>query len=148
MTLLEMVREYQGLLEKKESLVEETKANNAAIEAAKEKIAAQMVDDDCPSISTGGYKFTLQEKTIYSKRSEADIAQTGTSLFEVLREEGLGDIIVEQVNPKTLQSTMKNYVEEHGELSDELKKVIRPYDTYDIARRRETNRATKKGKSK
>ena len=148
MALLEMVREYQGLLEKKESLAEETKANNAAIEAAKEKIAAQMVDDDCPSISTGGYKFTLQEKTIYNKKSEADIAQTGTTLFEVLREEGLGDIIVEQVNTRTLQSTMKDYVEEHGDLSDELKKVIRPYDTYDIARRKETNRATRGGKAK
>lgn len=148
MTLLDMVRDYQDLLNKKESLAEETKANNAAIEAAKEQIAAQMVDDDCPSISTGGYKFTLQAKTIYSKKSEADIARSGTTLFDALREEGLGDIIVEQVNTRTLQSTMRDYVEEHGDLSDELKKVIRPYDTYEIARRRETNRATKGGKSK
>ena len=35
MTLLEMVREYQGLLEKKNSLAEQTKENNAAIEEAK-----------------------------------------------------------------------------------------------------------------
>lgn len=148
MTLLDMVRDYQDLLNKKESLAEETKANNAAIEAAKEQIAAQMVDDDCPSISTGGYKFTLQAKTIYSKKSEADIARSGTTLFDALRGEGLGDIIVEQVNTRTLQSTMRDYVEEHGDLSDELKKVIHPYDTYEIARRRETNRATKGGKSK
>ena len=111
MTLLDMVRNYQGLLERKEPLAEETKENNAAIEAAKEKISQQMVDDDCPSISTGGYKFSLQAKTIYSKKSEADIAQTGTTFFDVLREEGLGDIIVEQVNTRTLQSTLKDYVE-------------------------------------
>ena len=148
MTLLDMVRDYQSLLERKEALAEETKENNAAIEAAKEKISQQMVDDDCPSISTGGYKFTLQAKTIYSKKSEADIAQTGTTFFDVLREEGLGDIIVEQVNTRTLQSTMKDYVEEHGELSEELEKVISSYDTYDIARRKETNRATKGGKAK
>ena len=80
MTLLDMVRNYQGLLERKEALAEETKENNAAIEAAKEKISQQMVDDDCPSISTGGYKFSLQAKTIYSKKSEADIAQTGATL--------------------------------------------------------------------
>jgi t-SNARE complex subunit (syntaxin) len=55
---------------------------------------------------------------------------------------------VEQVNARTLQSTMKDYVEEHGDLSDELKKVIRSYDTYDIARRKETNKATKGGKAK
>ena len=148
MTLLDIVRNYQGLLERKEALAEETKENNAAIEAAKEKISQQMVDDDVPSISTGGYKFSLQAKTIYSKKSEADIAQTGTTFFDVLREEGLGDIIVEQVNTRTLQSTLKDYVEEHGELSEELEKVIRSYDTYDIARRKETNRATKGGKAK
>ena len=98
MTLLDMVRNYQSLLERKDALAEETKKNNAAIEAAKETISQQMVDDDVPSISTGGYKFSLQEKTIFSKKSEADIAHTGTTFFDVLREEGLGDIIVEQVN--------------------------------------------------
>lgn len=148
MTLIEMVRDYQTLLERKDSLSEETKANNAAIEAAKERISQQMVDDDCPSISTGGYKFTLQAKTIYSKKSEADIARTGTTLFEVLRDEGLGDIIQEQVNTRTLQSTMKDYVEEYGDLSDDLKKVIRSYDTYDIARRKDTNKAAKGGRPK
>ena len=55
---------------------------------------------------------------------------------------------MEQVNTRTLQSTLKDYVEEHGELSEELEKVIRSYDTYDIARRKETNRATKGGKAK
>ena len=89
MELLDMVKGYQSLLETKEALAAQTKENNAAIEAAKAQIAQQMVDDDCPSISTGG-------------------------------------------------STMKDYVEEHGELSEELAKVITTYETYDIGRRRET----------
>ena len=46
MTLLDMVRNYQSLLERKDALAEETKKNNAAIEAAKETISQQMVDDD------------------------------------------------------------------------------------------------------
>lgn len=54
MDLLEMVKHYQTLLETKEDLAERTKANNAAIEAAKAEIAQQMVDDECPRISTGG----------------------------------------------------------------------------------------------
>lgn len=144
MTLLDMVRHYQELLNEKESLAAQTKANSAAIEAAKAEIAQQMVDDDCPRISTGGYTFTLQEKTVYSKRSEDALAEAGVSFLETLREEGLGDIIVERVDPRTLQSTMKGYVEEHGELSEELSKVITVYETYDIGRRRE---ATRKGGS-
>ena len=138
MELLDMVKNYQSLLEMKEALAAQTKENNAAIEAAKAQIAQQMVDDDCPSIATGGYRFTLQEKTIYSKRSEEALAEAGVNFLDTLREEGLGDIIVERVDSRTLQSAMKDYVEEHGELSEELAKVVTVYETYDIGRRRET----------
>ena len=37
MTLLDMVRDYQSLLERKEELADEVKANNALIEEAKAK---------------------------------------------------------------------------------------------------------------
>lgn len=124
MELLEMLNNYQALLEKKEALARQTKDNNAAIEAAKEQIAQQMIDDDCPKISTGGYSFSLQGKTIYSKRSEADMAREGVDFFDTLREEGLGDIIKETVAAQILGSTMRAYVEEHGELSEALGKVI------------------------
>lgn len=48
MTLLDMVRDYQSLLERKEELADEVKANNALIEEAKANISQQMIDDDCP----------------------------------------------------------------------------------------------------
>lgn len=144
MVLLEMVKAYQALLETKDALAEQTKANNAAIDAAKAEIAQQMVDDDCPSISTGGYKFTLQAKTSYTKRSDAELAESGLDFLDTLREEGLGDIIVEKVDPRTLQSTIKDYVEEHGELSEGLESVIRSYDYNDITRRKESAGRKKK----
>lgn len=144
MTLLEMVRNYQNLLEEKENLANCTKANNAAIEAAKAEIAQQMIDDDCPRISSGGYSFSLTQKTSYNKKSEADIAKAGVDFFEVLREEGLGDIIKETVAPQTLQSTIKAYVEEHGELSEGLGQIIREYEFNDITRRKETKKGGKK----
>lgn len=144
MELLEMVRNYQTLLEKKDTLSQQTKENNAAIDALKEQISQQMVDDDCPKISTGGYSFSLQEKTIYSKRSEADLFAQGVDYFETLRQEGLGDIIKETVSAQTLSSTMKAYVEEHGQLSEALGKVINTYETFDIYRRRESKKGGKK----
>lgn len=140
MTLLDMIRDYQGLLEKKDALAAATKENNLAIEAAKEKIAAQMIDDDCPRISCGGYSFSLSEKTVYSKRSDAEIQAAGLDFFTALREEGLGDLIVERVDPRTLQSAMKNYVEENGALSEGLAQVIKTYDTTDITRRKDTKK--------
>lgn len=140
MTLLEMVKDYQALLQKKDALAAQTKENNAAIEAAKAKIAQQMVDDDCPRISTGGYSFTLTPKTSYSKRSEEDLAADGLDFFDVLREEGLGGLIVETVNARTLQGAMSAFVEEHGELSEALESVIRTYDFNDITRRKESKK--------
>ena len=137
MDLLEMVKHYQGLLETKDDLAERTKANNAAIEAAKAEIAQQMVDDECPRISTGGYCFSLTAKTSYTKRSDAELAESGLDFLDTLREEGLGDIIVEKVDPRTLQSTVKAYVEEHGELSEGLEGIIRTFDYNDITRRKE-----------
>ena len=144
MELLDMVKSYQSLLETKEVLAAQAKENNSAIEMAKAQIAQQMVDDDCPSIATGGYRFTLQEKTIYSKRSEEALAEAGVDFLDVLREEGLGDIIVEKVDPRTLQSTIKDYVEEHGELSEGLDSVIRSYEYNDIIRRKESAGRKKK----
>lgn len=140
MELLDMVKQYQALLEKKEDLAEQTKANNAAIEAAKAEITQQMVDDDCPSISTGGYKFTLTPKTSYSKRSDEELAESGLDFLGTLREEGLGDIIVEKVDARTLSATMKAYVEEHGELSEGLDAIVRSYDFNDITRRKESKK--------
>ena len=146
MGLLEMVNEYQELLEEKEGLAEATKKNNKAIEEKKQEIAQQMIDDDCPQTSSGGDAFSLSDKTIYSKKSEESLQEAGLDFLEVLREQGLGDIIVETVNSRTLQSTIKNLVEEQGELPAELAEVINSYDTFDIVRRKETNRALKKAK--
>jgi len=138
MTLLEMVKNYHALLTEKDRLETLTKENNAAIEAAKTQITQQMVDDDCPQIAYAGYNFKLTPKTSYSKRSEEELAETGADFLGVLREEGLGDLIKETVNPRTLQSAMNAYVDEHGELSEELETVIKSYDYNDVTRRKIT----------
>lgn len=146
MALLEMIQEYQELLIEKEGLAEATKNNNKAIEDLKQQIAQQMIDDDCPRISYAGYSFSLSDKTIYGKKSEEAIAAAGLDFFEVLREQGLGDIIKETVNSRTLSSTIKNIVEEEGELRPELAEVISAYETMDITRRKETNKAIQRAK--
>ena len=136
MTLLDMVKRYQELLLEKDRLADLAKENSSEIEKQKAAIAQQMLDDDCPQIACGGYTYSLSSKTAYSKRSEAELAASGADFLLTLREEGLGDLIVETVNPRTLQSAMKAYVEENGELSEGLQGVIKSYDFNDITRRR------------
>lgn len=144
MTLFEQLDAYKELLDRKDALAAETKENNAAIEEMKLKIAEEMVENECPKISRNGFTYSLQEKTMYSKKGEDKLMEEGVDFFEVLRNEGLGDLIVETVNARTLQSSMKAYVEENGELSEDLAKCITVYETYDISKRKETNKAGKK----
>ena len=146
MALIDMVNDYQKLLEKKESLAEEIKDNNAKIEALKQEIAQQMIDDDCPRIAEGDYMFSLQIKSKYSKRSEEYLAANGLDFFEVLREQGFADLIKETVNAGSLQSAMNALVEENGELPEELAEVISQFDQTDILRRKQTSSALKKAK--
>ena len=146
MGLLEMVREYNELLDEKDGLKEATKRNNEAIDVKKKEIAQQMIDDDVPSISVGGYKFFLQDKTIYSKKSEEALMAAALDFLSVLREQGLGDIIQETLNPLTLQSTVKNLVQQTAYLQQDLAEVLNVYDTYEIGRRKEGNKAAKKAK--
>ena len=146
MTLIDMVKDYQELLEKKESLAEETKNNNAKIEALKQEIAQQMIDEDTPEMAIGDYIFSLRDKTEYSKKSEKALQEASLNFLTVLREQGLGDIIVEQVNARTLNSTIKNLVAEEGELPEELEAVLSRFDTYDVVRRKKKNKALNKAK--
>ena len=142
MKLTEMLGQYEELLDKKDQLAKDTKDNNAAIDKLKAEIAEMMIDEDIPSQGYGDYIYSLQDKVKYSKRGEAYLQERGLDFFEVLREQGLGELIKETVNAGSLQSAMKEIAEENdGELPPELDEVVSSYEMTDIARRKSTNKA-------
>ena len=55
MTIPEQVDAYRALLDEKDRLAEETKANNRAIEAARDALATAMIEDETPQITRNGY---------------------------------------------------------------------------------------------
>lgn len=140
MALIDLIANYQTLLATKEALAEQTKANNKAIEDMKQQIADQMIDDEVTSIGYAGYNFSLQTKTVYSKKSEADLQAAGIDFFGLLRDNGLGDLIVERVDPRTLSASLKQIVETDGELPEDLSEAINVYETNDIGRRKQAKR--------
>ena len=144
MELLELVDKYKELLDRKDSLAEQTKENNKELEDLKKELSAKMIEEECPTISRDGFRYTLQDKVTYNKKSEEDLSKLDVSFFDFVREEGLGDIIQETVNARTLSSTIKSLVEEVGELPEQYLDYINPYETYDIMKRKETNKAGKK----
>lgn len=137
MNIFELTDKLNEALTLKDELADQTKANNKQIEQLKQELADQMIDNEMTSISRCGFKFTLQEKTRYSKKSEADLQAEGIDFHEALRAAGFGDLIVETVNPRSLQSSLANYVDENDELPEALAPAINTYETLDIARRKE-----------
>lgn len=133
------IREYNKILEEKKRLEKQTKENNAAKEKKEQEIAQIMVDNEKPSTIVDGYTYSLQETKMYSKKAEEKLEQLkieeGIEFFEVLREQGLGSIIKEAVNAKTLQSTMKaldDELPEGEDLPEDLAKCLNIYSKLGI----------------
>lgn len=145
MDIFKLIDEYKELLDTKDRLKDETTANNKALEAKRKELAQAMIDAESPKVSRGGYLYSLQDKTKYNKIGGCD----EEAFFSTLEENGLGDLIKRTVNAQTLNGAMASLVEENdGELPEEFEEFISPYQFYDVAKRKETNKAAKNAKQK
>lgn len=145
MDIFKLIDEYKELLDTKDRLKDETTANNKALEAKRKELAQAMIDAESPKVSRGGYLYSLQDKTKYNKIGGCD----EEAFFSTLEEHGLGDLIKRTVNAQTLNGAMASLVEENdGELPEEFEEFISPYQFYDVAKRKETNKAAKNAKKK
>ena len=141
------VREYQKVLEKKDELADLTKETNRLKEELEQEICQMMIDEEKPDTTVDGYKYSLKQETMYSKLGEDKLMEKGIDFFELLREQGFGDIIVERVDPRTLNSTMKGVVEEAGELPEELAEALSIYEKLGISRRKANTKALDRAKA-
>ena len=141
------VHEYQLTLEEKDRLAEATKANNKKKEELEQEICQMMIDEEKPDTTVDGYKFSLKQELYYSKLSDDKLAEKGIDFLELLREQGLGDIIVEKVDPRTLNSTCKGIVEENEELPEELAEALSIYEKLGLTRRKANTGALQRAKA-
>lgn len=128
----ELIRQYEALLDRKSELEEQVKENNKSIEEARRTLTEAMIDEEVDKLTTNGYSYTLGEKLCFSKKGGVD-----EELFETLRDDGLGDLIKETVNTRTLQSAMKDMAERNdGELPPQYDGLITVYRYMDVTRRK------------
>lgn len=145
MDIFKLIDEYKELLDTKDRLKDEPTANNKALDAKRKELSQAMIDAESPKISRGGFLYSLQDKTKYNKIGGCD----EEAFFSALEEHGLGDIIKRTVNAQTLNGAMANLVEENdGELPEGFEEFINPYQYFDVAKRKETNKAAQKAKEK
>lgn len=140
------IRQYKELLDRKDELAELTKENNAAKEQLEYEICQMMVDEEKPNTVVDGFTYSLQQKTMYSKKSEEALAEAGIDFFDVLREQGLGDLIVEKVDPRTLNSSVTALAED-GELPEELAECLNIYEKLALSKRKANTKALERAKA-
>lgn len=132
MAIIEKLEVYNALLTRKEELAALTVENNKAIERARLELTNAMIDEEVDKISRNGYSYTLSEKVQFSKKGGVDEA-----LYETLRDDGLGDIIKERVDPRTLNATLKELAERNdGELPEQYRELVSVYRYMDVGRRK------------
>lgn len=132
--LSERLRKLADLKAEKKRLADEAKANNAEIEQSESEIISAMLDmaesagltnADDVSVVVDGRRYGLNTRQMYSIRAEDRDAA-----FAALRELGLGDLIMERVDERTLSRTMTDITESAGgELPDEY--TVIPMQRYD-----------------
>lgn len=140
------VRHYKAILDRKAELEEAIKQINAAKEEQEQKICQMMVDEEKPNTVVDGFTYSLQQRTMYAKKSEEALAEAGIDFFSVLREQGLGDLIVEKVEPRTLQSCVKQMAED-GELPEELVECLNVYEKLALSKRKANTKALERAKA-
>ncbi len=146
-TLDDKVRAYKKLLDKKDELAEQIKTNNEKLDSMEKEITQMMVDEEKPDTTVDGFKYSLQEKTIYSKLGEEKLQEKGLNFFDVLREQGFENLIVERVDSKTLNSAMNNLVEERGKLPEELTECLNVYSQLKVTKRKANIKALNRAKA-
>lgn len=134
-TLDARVREYKFALDRKDELAKLVKLNNELLDELEQVICQMMVDEEKPSTVVDGFTYSLNQKTMYSKKSEAALSASGIDFFETLREQGLGDLIVEKVDPRTLQSSI-NAMAEAGDIPEELLECLNVYEKLTLSKRK------------
>lgn len=117
-TLSEQIAVLSDLKERKKELSEIVKENNAAIEEQEKLVISAMLDlaenaglED-PSgftVDVSGRRYGIKIKPFYSiRKDDRDAA------FAMLRTLGLGDLIVEKVDDRTLTKALEELADEDG----------------------------------
>lgn len=109
------------LRDKKDTLAELTKTNNADIERLEYKLSDTMIDKGYDGFELNGFKFSLAYKDVFNTKVEyRDL------LIDALRIHGIerSEIITETIPAQKLNSIMKTIYSENGEkLPDEFTMV-------------------------
>jgi len=131
-TMLALADRLKALRADKDALAEQTKANNAEIEHTERELSDIMAQEEIQSFKRAGTLFYLTSRTFASP-----IAGRKADLFDALRAQGHGDIVVETVNPQTLSSFVRERIAENEDsLPAWLEGVVNTHEKVSVGLRK------------
>jgi hypothetical protein len=125
------------LRDEKNDLEAQLKELQAEIGETEFQLAQHMASDEVQNFNRAGRLFCLTNKM----RASA-AAGRKEELFEALREQGFGDLIVETVNAQTLSSFVKDQSAENGDaLPDWLDGLVSVFEQTGVSVRKATKKS-------
>ena len=135
----DLATKLMELRSQKESLKQQTKDNNAAIEQTENELASIMLEEGNDNFSLNGYKFILQYNDMFSSKVEFR-----EQLIDALKMHGIDrdEIITETIPAPKLNSIMKNIYEENGEeLPEEFADIVTVFSKSSVMVRKATGKS-------
>ena len=135
----DLATKLMELCSQKESLKQQTKDNNAAIEQTENELASIMLEEGNDNFCLNGYKFILQYKDMFSSKVEFR-----EQLIDALKMHGIDrdEIITETIPAPKLNSIMKNIYEENGEeLPEEFADIVTVFSKSSVMVRKATGKS-------
>jgi ATP/maltotriose-dependent transcriptional regulator MalT len=122
--MFELAERLKSLKGEKHDLEAQVKDCAGEIDAAERALVALMLESETQNFTRNSTMYCLSTRT----RASA-VAGRKEELFDALRAEGFGDMIVEQVNANTLSSFVKEQRSENGdELPGWLEGLVSVFD--------------------
>ena len=135
-TLNDMLQRYADLLEKKDELAAATKENNAALKDIQADIAAQMIEEDCTGYKLNGVTYFMRTTEKLNWVSENKIAAAGLDKLQVLKDNGLGNLIYETVNNGSVKNALQEAYDSPEEWPEDIAKICYIFEEIAIGHRK------------
>lgn len=132
MELNELVKELREARARKAEVEETLKAVKADVEDAERAVIDKMIDVECDAIRVDGTLFSLKTTEHYSVPAELT-----EELFCMLRQDGLGSLIKEKVDPRTLSAALREMAADNdGALPADYGSIVKVYEKQSISVRK------------
>lgn len=119
--------ELKSLKDRKADLKDELSLVETDITDTEQRLIQRMGEEETSSFVRSGFKYYMSTRVFASPA-----AAEKYTLYSWLKENGYGDLVQETVHSNTLSSWVKEFINENGELPDDLKSLVNVFEKVQI----------------